>query len=78
MATPLTVVVYAVHLVAQENTEAFTSFVQRAVGDEILTPEEEDHVQEVVRILGVDLGAFLQQDSELGRHVKSFGSFGSP
>lgn len=40
-----------------------------AVGDEILTPEEEEHVQELVRILGVDLGAFLQQDPELGRHV---------
>jgi hypothetical protein len=54
---------------AQEKTEAFTSYVQRAVGDEILTPEEEDHVQELVRILGVDLGAFLQQNPELGRHV---------
>lgn len=54
---------------AQEKTEAFTSYVQRAVGDEILTPEEEDHVQELVRILGIDLGAFLQQDPELGRHV---------
>jgi len=54
---------------AQEKTEAFTSYVQRAVGDEILTPEEEDHVQELVRILGVDLGAFLQKDPELGRHV---------
>jgi hypothetical protein len=54
---------------AQEKTEAFTSYVQRAVGDEILTPEEEDHVQELVRTLGIDLGAFLQQDPELGRHV---------
>jgi hypothetical protein len=54
---------------AQKRTEAFTSYVQRAVGDEILTPEEEEHVQELVRILGVDLGAFLQQDPELGRHV---------
>jgi uncharacterized tellurite resistance protein B-like protein len=54
---------------AQKRTDAFTSYVQRAVGDEILTPEEEDHVQELVRILGVDLGAFLQQDPELGRHV---------
>lgn len=54
---------------AQEKTEAFTSYVQRAVGDEILTPEEEDHVQQLVRILGIDLGAFLQQNPELGRHV---------
>jgi hypothetical protein len=43
---------------------------RRTVGDEILTPEEEDHVQELVRIiLGVDLGAVLQQDPDLGRHV---------
>lgn len=54
---------------AQRGTEAFTSYLQRAVGDEILTPEEEEHVQELVRILGVDLGAFLQKDPELGRHV---------
>ena len=54
---------------AQEKSEAFTSYVQRAVGDELLTPEEEDHVQELVRILGIDLGAFLQQNPELGRHV---------
>jgi hypothetical protein len=47
----------------------FTSYVQRAVGDEILAPEEEDHVQELMRILGIDLGAFLRQDPELGRHV---------
>lgn len=39
------------------------------MGDEILTPEEEAHVQDLVRILGVDLGAFLQQDPDLGRHV---------
>jgi hypothetical protein len=54
---------------AQEKTRAFTSYVQRAVGDEILTPEEQDHVQQMVRILGIDLGAFLQQNPELGRHV---------
>lgn len=54
---------------ARKKAEVFTSYVRRAVGDEILTPEEEDHVQELVRILGVDLGAFLQQDPELGRHV---------
>ncbi len=54
---------------AQEKTQAFTSYVQRAVGDEILTPEEEDHVQQLVRILGIDLGALLQQNPELGRHV---------
>jgi len=59
----------ATEQLAQKGTEAFTSYVQRAVGDEILTPEEEEHVQELVRILGVDLGAFLQQDPELGCHV---------
>jgi hypothetical protein len=54
---------------AQEKSDAFSSYVQRAVGDEILTPEEEDHVQELVRIIGIDLGAFLEQNPELGRHV---------
>ncbi len=54
---------------AQEKTDAFSTYVKRAVGDEILTPEEEDHVQGLVRILGIDLGAFLQSDPDLGRHV---------
>jgi hypothetical protein len=54
---------------AREKTEAFKSYVQRAVGDEILTPEEEEHVQELVRVLGIDLGAFFRQNPDLGRHV---------
>jgi hypothetical protein len=54
---------------AAKKTEAFAAYVRQAVGDEILTPEEEAHVQELVRVLGVDLGGFLQGDPDLGRHV---------
>lgn len=55
--------------IASKKTEAFTAYVRQAVGDEILTPEEESHVQELVRVLGVNLGLFLRTDPDLGRHV---------
>jgi hypothetical protein len=54
---------------ATQKTAAFTTYVQRAVGDDILTPEEESHVKELVRVLGVDLGALMRQSPDLGRHV---------
>ncbi len=54
---------------AQEKTQAFAAYVRQAVGDDILTPQEEEHVQELVRVLGIDLGRFLQADPDLGRHV---------
>ncbi len=56
-------------LVAAKRTEAFTSYVRQAVGDDVLTPEEETHVQELVRVLGIDLGSFLAANPDLGRHV---------
>ncbi len=38
--------------IAAMKTEAFAAYVRQAVGDEILTPEEEAHVQELVRCSG--------------------------
>jgi hypothetical protein len=54
---------------AAKKASAFAAYIQQAAGDDILTPEEEAHVQELVRILGIDLGAFLRANPELGRHV---------
>jgi hypothetical protein len=54
---------------ASQRTSAFATYVRQAVGDEILTPEEEGHVQELVRVLGIDLGSFLRANPDLGRHV---------
>jgi hypothetical protein len=36
--------------------EAFATYLRSAIGDDILTPEEESHVQILTRALGVDLG----------------------
>src|SRR4029078_12018999 len=38
----------------------FTSYLQQAVGDDILTADEEAHVQELVRTLEIDLAAYLR------------------
>jgi hypothetical protein len=54
---------------ATQKTAAFTTYVQQAAGDNILTPEEESHVQELVRVLGIDLGAMFRQNPDLARHV---------
>jgi endogenous inhibitor of DNA gyrase (YacG/DUF329 family) len=54
---------------ATQKTAAFTTYVQQAAGDDILTPEEESHVQELVRVLGIDLGALFRENPDLGRHV---------
>jgi hypothetical protein len=54
---------------ARMRTQAFATYLQRAVGDDILTPEEEAHVQSLTRVLGIDLGAFLGQDPQLARHA---------
>jgi hypothetical protein len=56
-------------LLAAKRTQAFQAYVRQAVGDDILTPEEETHVQDLVRVLGIDLGAFLAANPDLGRHV---------
>jgi len=56
-------------VLATQRTAAFATYVQQAVGDDILTPEEESHVHELVRILGIDLGALFGQNPDLGRHV---------
>ncbi len=34
-----------------------------------MTDEEEDHAEALVRILGIDLRAFLRQNPDLGHHV---------
>jgi len=47
----------------------FTSYLQQAVGDDILTADEEAHVQELVRTLEIDLAAYLRTNPDLGRHV---------
>jgi len=54
---------------ATQKTAAFTTYVQKAAGDDILTPEEESHIQELVRVLGIDLRALFRQNPDLGRHV---------
>jgi hypothetical protein len=54
---------------ATQRATAFATYVQQAAGDDSLTPEEESHVQELVRVLGIDLGAFFRQNPDLGRHV---------
>lgn len=54
---------------ATQRAAAFATYVHQAAGDDILTPEEESHVQELVRVLGVDLGAFFGQNPDLGAHV---------
>lgn len=48
---------------------AFTSYLQRAVGDDILTPEEEGHVDLLVRALGIDLHHFFRSNVDLARHA---------
>src|SRR5581483_1102208 len=59
----------APEVLAAKRTEAFEAYVRQAVGDDVLTPEEETHVQDLVRVLGIDLGAFLAANPDLGRHV---------
>ncbi len=53
---------------AKQSTE-FTNYLQQAVGDDILTADEEAHVQELVRTLEIDLAAYLRANPDLGRHV---------
>jgi len=52
-----------------KQSEAFGAYIREAAGDDILTPDEETHVQELVHAFGIDLGAFLRASPELGRHV---------
>jgi hypothetical protein len=54
---------------ALERTRAFASYVQRAAGDDILTPEEEQHVERLLTVLGIDSQAFFASEPELARHV---------
>jgi hypothetical protein len=53
---------------AKQSAE-FTGYLQQAVGDDILTSDEEAHVHELVRTLEIDLAAYLRANPELGRHV---------
>ncbi len=46
-----------------------TQYLQQAIGDDILSADEEAHVQELVHSLGIDLAAYLRANPELGRHV---------
>lgn len=54
---------------AETNTATFASYLQRAVGDDLLTPEEESHVNQLVQVLGIDLQAFYGVHSDLARHA---------
>jgi hypothetical protein len=50
-------------------TQKFADYLQGAVGDDILTPDEEARVQELRRTLGIDLAAFLRANPDLARHA---------
>jgi endogenous inhibitor of DNA gyrase (YacG/DUF329 family) len=54
---------------AASRTAAFGSYLERAVGDDILTPEEEAHVDRLVQVLGIDLQAFSRAKPDLARHA---------
>jgi hypothetical protein len=54
---------------AKTNTATFASYLERAVGDDLLTPEEETHVNQLVQVLGIDLQAFWVARADLARHA---------
>ena len=54
--------------IAELSTE-LTEYLQQAVVDDVLSADEEAHVQQLVNTLHVDLAAYLRENPELGRHV---------
>ncbi len=54
--------------IAKLSTE-LTDYLQQAVADDVLSAEEEEHVQQLVSGLDIDLAAYLRAHPELGRHV---------
>jgi transcription initiation factor TFIIIB Brf1 subunit/transcription initiation factor TFIIB len=54
---------------AQTNTAAFATYLERAVGDDLLTPEEESHASRLVEVLGIDLHALQRENPDLARHA---------
>lgn len=54
---------------AETNTATFATYLARAVGDDLLTPEEENHVNQLVQVLGIDLQGFYRENSDLARHA---------
>src|SRR6476659_6109941 len=46
-----------------------TDYLKQAIGDDVLSADEEAHVQQLVSDLGINLTAYLRANPELGRHV---------
>src|SRR4029079_16857592 len=55
-----------------------TQYLQQAIGDDVLSADEEVHVQQLVNSLGIDLAAYLRTNPELGRHVMIAEANGGP